>query len=597
MDSPKFPIRWKLLAGFVGLTLVVLLVVLFAVSRILDNRIREDINSNFQEAGKIFEQLQDVRFRQLRQTATLVADMPYMKAAISTGDENTVNQQIRQELVQLLHFDPLISDTLASQPLTTSLDSVGLVMVFDQKGQPLGQLSRRSLPDSSMRSRPGIRQALAGQFPRQSHIWKRGDSYFNVITIPVFLKGQVIAALSLGYPIRNREAELLARVIEYEVSYFVDGHLLTTSIDSLSGRDQRALSDRIAHARFDLSDQQGGTTVELNMKNQRWLMYLLPMVTESSQSGTITGYYAVAKSLTKALAPLHQLQRVIYLIGLGGILLAIILGVTLTRNLTRPINRLLEGIKRIENDYYDQPVTVESSDEFGQLTRTFNKLVANIKENLREKETLLAEIHHRVKNNLAVISGLLQLESSNTENEHTERILKNSQLRIYSMATVHEMLYEAQNFNKLSFGDFVTKMVESIRDVYGTEDLDLNIELDITDIRLNVNQAVPCGLIINELVTNAFKHAYPDEQAGVMEISLAEQGDRILLQVSDHGVGLPEDFSLEQSETLGFTLIRLLARQIKGEVTVESREGEGTTISVAFVKEDKKGSSSTLNLN
>ena len=131
MKSPEFPIRWKLLAGFVGLALIVLLVVLFAVSQILDNRIREDISANFQEAGNIFEQLQDVRFRQLRQTATLVAEMPYMKAAINTGDPNTVNSQIQQQLSPLLHFDPLISDTLTADPLTTSLESVGLFMVFD----------------------------------------------------------------------------------------------------------------------------------------------------------------------------------------------------------------------------------------------------------------------------------------------------------------------------------------------------------------------------------------------------------------------------------------------------------------------------------
>ncbi len=108
MRFPKLSIRWKLLGGFVGLALLVLAVVLFAVSQILDNRIREDINANFREAGKIFEQLQDVRFRQLHQTATLVAAMPYMKAAISTGDVNTVSNQIKQEVVQLLYFDSII---------------------------------------------------------------------------------------------------------------------------------------------------------------------------------------------------------------------------------------------------------------------------------------------------------------------------------------------------------------------------------------------------------------------------------------------------------------------------------------------------------
>lgn len=595
MKSPKFPIRWKLLSGFIGLALLVLVVVLFAVSQILDNRIREDISSSFYEAGKIFEQLQEVRFRQLRQTATLVADMPYMKAAISTGDPNTINQQIRQELVELLHFDPLISDTLASESLTTSLDSVGLVMVFDRNGAPLGQLSDIDPSEISMSDKSGVQKALKGQYPQQSYIWKQGESYFNVITIPVFLQDQVLAALSLGYPIRNREAELLAKVIGYEVSYYVDDKLLTTSIDSLLEKDKAILSKGIDQASADEINREGSTTIEMEMKKQQWLVYLMPMVQQDPQSVEISGYYAVAKSLTKALEPLHQLQRVIYLIGLGGILIAIVLGITLTRNLTRPINRLLEGIKRIENDDYDHPVSVESRDEFGQLTRTFNKLVANIKENLREKETLLAEIHHRVKNNLAVISGLLQLESGNVENEHTEQILKNSQLRIQSMATVHEMLYEAQNFNNLSFNDFIKKMVDSIHDVYKSAYSDLSVEINAEDIDLNVNQAVPFGLIVNELVTNAFKHAYPDKGSGVVVISFHEDEGNIVLKVEDEGRGLGDDFSLEESESLGFSLIRILSKQIEADVTVESEHG--TQITVVFEKKDKKGSSSSLKLS
>lgn len=595
MESPKFPIRWKLLSGFVGLALLVLVVVLFAVSQILDNRIREDINSSFHEAGKIFEQLQDVRFRQLRQTATLVADMPYMKAAISTGDPNTINQQIRQELVHLLHFDPLISDTLASEPLTTSLDSVGLVMVFDKDGVLLGQLSNIDPNKTSMSSKSGVQKALKGQYPQQSYIWKQGENYFNVITIPVFLQNQVIAALSLGYPIRNREAELLAQVIGYEVSYYVDEKLLTTSIDSLLEKDRTILSKGIEQASVDEINRQGSTTIEMEMKNQQWLAYLLPMVQYDPQSVEISGYYAVAKSLTQALEPLHQLQRVIYLIGFGGILIAIVLGITLTRNLTRPINRLLDGIKRIENEDYDHPVSVESRDEFGQLTRTFNKLVTNIKESIREKETLLAEIHHRVKNNLAVISGLLQLEGNNVEDEQTERIIKNSQLRIQSMATVHEMLYKAQNFNNLAFNDFIKKMVNSIHDIYKSAYSDLSVDIDAEDIDLNVNQAVPFGLMVNELVTNAFKHAYPDGGSGTVAISFYEEEGSVVLKVEDEGKGLDDDFSLEESESLGFSLIKILSTQIDAKIKIESERG--TKITVVFEKKDKKGSSSSLNLN
>lgn len=596
MKPPKLSIRWKLLGGFTGLILLVLLAVLFTVSWILENRIRKNISANFQASGKIFEQLQDVRFRQLRQAATLVAEMPYIKAAISTEDVTTVNNQINQDLVELLHFGPLISDTLSSKSSFTSLvDTVGLVMVFDRNGVPLGQLAGTELPSYSMADKAGVRTALEGQYPRHSYIWKRAERYFNVITIPVFLRGQVIAALSLGYPIRNIEAELLAQLIKYEVSYFVDNKLLATSIETLSEEDRKDLSEKIQHTAFTDLNRRSGTTIKLDWSGQQWLVYVLPMVDPIQKENGILGYYTIAQSLTQALEPLHKLQRFIYLIGFGGILIAIILGITLTNNLTRPINLLLDGIKRIENEEYDQPVEVVSRDEFGRLTRTFNKLTSHIKQNLREKETLLAEIHHRVKNNLAVISGLLQLEGSNAKEAHTERILKNSQLRIHSMAVVHEMLYQAQNFNKLSFDNFVSKIVPSIQDVYATGQSNVKINLDISDVQLNVNQAVPCGLIINELVTNAFKHAYPEGKSGVINISLKEQDDKISLRVEDNGVGLPDDFTLEQSDSLGFTLIKILAKQLEAELNINVQNG--TDVWVVFEKQNKKGASSSLSLN
>ncbi len=595
MEKIKFPIRWKLSAGFIGLTLLVLLVVLFAVSRILDNRIRDDINSNFREAALIFKQLQDIRYRQLRQTATLVADMPYLKAAVSTGDVNTVNNQIREELATLLHFDPLISDTLSAEPLATSVDSVGLVMVIDDQGTPLGQLADRELPEQSIAKKPGVRTALEGHFPRQSYIWKRGENYFNVITIPIFIEEQVVGALSLGYPIRNHEAELLAEVIEYEVSYLVEDKLLASSISSLEGQKRADLLEGIQSAPFKQVDEEGSATIDVTMEGEQWLIYILPMVEATRTSSGIKGYYAVAKSLTRALEPLHQLQQVIYLIGFGGILIAIVLGITLTNHLTRPISLLLDGIRRIEKNEYDQPVEVVSRDEFGRLTRTFNKLVANIKENLQEKEALLAEIHHRVKNNLAVISGLLELEGDNLENDRAEHVLQNSRMRIHSMATIHEMLYKAQDFNKLSFGTVVTRMVESIRNVYDAEKVGISTNVQVEDIRLNVNQAVPCGLIINELVTNAVKHAYPDESSGTINVLLEENNNRIRLQVQDFGSGVPEEVWSDDSQTLGFTLINILCKQIDAELTVDRENG--TTVTVVFDKEQKKGASSAMKIS
>ena len=573
------------------MAVIVLSVVLFAVSQILDNRIRGDIDESFQEAGKIFEQMQDVRFRQLRQTATLVAELPYMKAAISTGDRNTVNQQIRGDITRLLKFSPLNANTSISS-VNISPDSVGLVMVFDEDGMPLGQLSDLPLSAQTMEKKPGVNQALNGFVPEQSYIWKKGSSYFRVITVPVLLRNRVIAALSLGYPIRNQEAELLAQVIDYEVAYFVDNKLLTTTIPAFSGEEEKTLSERIQDAGMGIFDAQRDTTITMSMRNQRWLIYSTPLVQEGAQSLGISGYYLVAKSLTNALQPLYRLQKVIFLIGLGGILLAIFLGTTLTQSFTRPISRLLEGIERIENDNYDQPVEVSSKDEFGILTDTFNTLMANIKQNLREKEDLLGEIHHRVKNNLALISGLLELETFQKEDPMLKRTLQNSLLRIQSMSIVHDMLYEAENFSKLSFGNFMTEMIAVIKNQHYEESRNMEIVVNVDDFSLNVNQAIPFGLIINELVTNAYKHAYPNDQPGVIHVSIAEEGKHILLEVKDRGIGLPEGFSIETAETPGLMLVKILSEQIDADLLADVKGG--TVVTLGFTKEDKKGAISSM---
>lgn len=217
-----------------------------------------------------------------------------------------------------------------------------------------------------------------------------------------------------------------------------------------------------------------------------------------------------------------------------------------------------------------------------------------LEESLKEKEVLLAEIHHRVKNNLAIISGLLQLEMFSVENEQVQKSMQNSQMRIKSMAIVHEMLYNSNDFNNISFDRFVSKIIKSIEGVQGPSGENVDFQLDVGNIDLNVNQAIPLGLIINELITNAHKHAFTEEMSGTIEVSLRREGEMIELKVKDDGIGLPENFSIEQSDSFGFTLISTLALQLGADIQIQS--SGGTEIVVTFKKEDKKGSASSLSV-
>jgi len=215
-----------------------------------------------------------------------------------------------------------------------------------------------------------------------------------------------------------------------------------------------------------------------------------------------------------------------------------------------------------------------------------------LENSLEEKEVLLSEIHHRVKNNLAIISGLLQLESFNATDDGIQNILQNSQMRIHSMAQVHEMLYNSNNFTNLSFENFVSEIVNSIKRVYKQLHNDITFELNIYKLKINVNQAIPCGLIINEVVTNAYKHAFEEGEEGHILISLLQVEDTVQLKVKDNGRGLGDNFSLSESSSLGFKLIETLTSQLNADINIRSQEG--TQVSVKFQKENIKGAGSSL---
>ncbi len=195
-----------------------------------------------------------------------------------------------------------------------------------------------------------------------------------------------------------------------------------------------------------------------------------------------------------------------------------------------------------------------------------------IKASLREKETLLAEIHHRVKNNLAIISGLLEMQTFNAD-EAIVNELRESQSRIQSIAMVHEKLYQSDSFTNIPFGNYIDELFRYIANTYNVNENSVKIKKDLDAVSLDVSQAIPCGLILNELITNAYKHAFTETENAVIAISLKKEGNRIILRVKDNGKGLPADFEIDQPASLGTTLIRTLVQQLNGELEVSSENG------------------------
>jgi PAS domain S-box-containing protein len=203
-----------------------------------------------------------------------------------------------------------------------------------------------------------------------------------------------------------------------------------------------------------------------------------------------------------------------------------------------------------------------------------------IQRNLKEKEILLKEIHHRVKNNLQIIISLLNLESARIGNERILRIFEDCNQRIRTMSMIHERLYQSEHFESIDFRDYVETLVSELFISYhvGTQ---IRSKLEIEPVDLGLDRAIPCGLILNELVTNAIKHAFPDNREGWIRIQFRVLEDkRYKLTVADNGIGVPDDFRYQEINTLGLKLVEVLTQQLDG--TFEIRQNNGSTFSVTF---------------
>jgi len=204
-----------------------------------------------------------------------------------------------------------------------------------------------------------------------------------------------------------------------------------------------------------------------------------------------------------------------------------------------------------------------------------------VKISLKEKELLLKEIHNRVKNNLQVISSLLNLQAGYIKDDPARAKFMESQDRLKALALIHEKLYQSADLTSIDFGGYIRNLVVHLFRSHKVNAHAVALQLDVDPINIDIDRAMPCGLIINELVTNSLKCAFPNGGTGEIRIGFHEEAQRKLaLTVSDNGIGLPKDFDFRQTESLGFQLINTLTEQLQGKITLD-REG-GTTFKIAF---------------
>jgi PAS domain S-box-containing protein len=202
-----------------------------------------------------------------------------------------------------------------------------------------------------------------------------------------------------------------------------------------------------------------------------------------------------------------------------------------------------------------------------------------IKASLKEKETLLHEIHHRVKNNMQVINSLLKLQSNTIKDDQIKDILKENQNRIYAMSAVHETLHGSEKLSEIDLQSYLPKITTSIFQTYSTDSRKINLNSDIDNSLISLNQAYPLGLIINELISNSLKYAFPDEKEGEIKVSLKKQDKELELILSDDGVGMSNELDWKNGNTLGLKLVRtLVENQLDGSIDMDNNNGTKFTI-------------------
>jgi two-component sensor histidine kinase len=205
-----------------------------------------------------------------------------------------------------------------------------------------------------------------------------------------------------------------------------------------------------------------------------------------------------------------------------------------------------------------------------------------IRASLREKEVLLNEVHHRVKNNLQIVSSLLALQGARTDDERFADVMKDSQNRIRSMSMIHEQLYSSKNLSKIDFSHYVKNLIRTLLESYSHMRSMVALDLRLDEVNLGVDTALPCGLIINELVSNCLKHAFPENRKGKVVVKLRRRQPNVYeLSIADDGIGLPEEINYHQAESLGLKLVTNLAEsQLGGRLGI--KVAGGTAVKIVF---------------
>ncbi|MBK7104876.1 MAG: HAMP domain-containing protein [Ignavibacteriae bacterium] len=382
-------------------------------------------------------------------------------------------------------------------------------------------------------------------------------------------------------------------------------------------------------------DTLNGKWIEQNVDSLKGLFIFEPLINEEifyykypfSYSGIDWGWIHIGLSLKNYNDGIKQIYLRTLTSSIVSILIGLIASILIARKISKPIHHLNEVTKKVTQGNLSVRSEIKSGDELEGLSESFNTMTEALGEaqinlekkvlertaelaesntalekeisvrkkgeqllqsSLSEKEVLLKEIHHRVKNNLQIISSLLYLQSKKFNNEEIQNIFKDSQTRVKSMSLVHEKLYQSKTLSHIDFREYIQNLTNYIFNSY-KNNAHIRTVVDSEDVKLNIDTAIPCGLIINEVVSNSMKYAFPEnhniEKPKICVVLKKLDELKYNLIISDNGIGLPADFEKRTSKSLGFQLINSLVNQIEGSIQINNKVG--TEYVINFIDRNK----------
>jgi len=514
----------------------------------------------------------------------------------------------------------VLDSTLRSKPIYTRIrlvDAAGRrILVSTDPGELGNSLAGRRFVEGALENRDGYLSGI-------EHSPSSGRPAFFVSHAVIDPKGGLIAVLVMSI-----DAEDIIRPMLHigdglgdsgEALLIGQGGRILTSL-----KYPLAAGARATALEYRATDQpallaaagEEGVSESVDYRGQRVLAAYRHVRLSSDEGWGLV----VKRDEAELLAATRREAAYTLCIGLGGLGAVILASVLLSRRLTRPIRELDATARDIAAGNANVRAPVTAGGEIGRLALAFNFMLdklhnrraeleaavagrtaeldlsnralvekiadleragEKIAAQLAEKEVLLKEVHHRVKNNLQIISSLLSLQAVHVRDPHDKELFEDSVGRVMSMAMVHEDLYASKDFSKVGLREYAYRLSRRLaanRFAGGA----VRLEIEVQDTLLPVHQAIPCGLIINELVTNAFKHAFPGAKGGTIGLSLSEVEGGFELRVADDGIGMAEDFDWKNAQSLGLTLVASLVGQLHGEAAL--RGGGGTVFTVTFPK-------------